>query len=240
MKLKVILLALAFTSVGCADNNSNEVVTDNTQIEMKESSNENQGVKEASARYTLTFTSLWTKADHIFDLPGSAHFSPLVVTVHNDAHTLVRMGDFAGAGLELVSELGRTGVIENELSAAVRNGAILNSTITENQFIRNQLTQTITLEVSAESSMVSLVSMIAPSPDWIVALDSLNLHNGSEFLEDSGDIMLFAYNAGTENGDQAGNFSINNSATSPQAPISMLTGRGFDKPFAKLRLEKIN
>ncbi len=236
MKRTFVLSMLAIFFVGCGASSSADGLDASFETMSKnEKLNEGESALESSAVYEFTFTSLWTSADHL-GLPGNAHFSPLVVNVHNEEHTLVRLGGIAGPGLELVSELGRTNVIERELRG---ESSILSTLITENQFLRDSLTQVRRIDVNKDFSKVSLVSMIAPSPDWIVAVDSLELYDGNEFISDSGEIMLFAYNAGTENGDTGGNFSINNSETNPKRPISMLKGRGFEKPFAMIRFVRV-
>ena len=83
--------------------------------------------------------------------------------------------------------------------------------------------------------------MIAPSPDWVVGVDSLNLlDDDGEFIKDTGDIMLFAYDAGTEGPDVGGNFSINGTATAKSNTHCQAAGSGFKSPFAMIRLKKIN
>ena len=51
---------------------------------------------------------------------------------------------------------------------------------------------------------------------------------------------LYALDGGTESGDVAGNFSINNNATSPKQPINVLQGSGFDAPFAFVTITPLN
>ena len=82
-------------------------------------------------------------------------------------------------------------------------------------FFPKAVDEEITLEVivSEDYPLVSIVSMIAPSPDWIVGVDAMNLIVDGDFVA-SKEVDLYAYDAGTEGGDTAGNFSIDNDETS--------------------------
>lgn len=192
------------------------------------------------AVYQITFVSLWEEQAHL-GRPGNAHFSPLVFAAHTTDYALIPIGGLTSPALEDVAELGRTGLIEGELGSAVSEGLVDNFMITSNQFVPETLVQTRTIRVTKESSLFSLVSMIAPSPDWVVGVDSLSLlDTNNSFIEDTGDILLFALDAGTEGPDFGGRFTINGTATLNPTPIQRLIGPGFEVPFAMLRLTKVN
>lgn len=194
---------------------------------------------DTEATYRLTFTSLWNATDHV-SVPGNAHFSALVLSVHNSNHRLTPLNELVGDGLERLAETGSVPTIVSEVTQDVNRGFVSRSYVREDQFIASEPSQSFEITVSAEHSMVSFASMIAPSPDWIVLVDSLNLLSSrGEFIQDSGDINLFAYDAGTEEGDFGGNYTTRNNATIPQQVLSPLSGVGFDQPFASVRLEKV-
>ena len=67
--------------------------------------------------------------------------------------------------------------------------------------------------------LVSALSMIAPSPDWIVGVDSLPLCNGSQWLQKV-QVQLYPWDAGTDSGLT---FTSPNSVTSPPEPIARIT-----------------
>ena len=197
--------------------------------------------KKGMVTYKLTLTSLWDSDDHKGRPPG-AHFSPLVISLHKKNYALFPKGELTRPALEPVAELGATGEIEKELKSETSKGTVEYFKITKNQSVPKTPVQTHTFEVfSTEASFFSFVSMIAPSPDWVIGVDSLSLlDDQGDFIEDTEDIELFAYNAGTEEGDTAGNFSIENEPTANPTPIERLSGDGFEKPFAVLRLEKVD
>lgn len=61
--------------------------------------------------------------------------------------------------------------------------------------------------------------MIAPSPDWFVGVNDLNLLDANDNWRDSIVLDLVSYDAGTENGT---GLSLNNPATNPQGVITEL------------------
>lgn len=226
----LVFFGLIVASIGCGAETPN---SDNDQGSQMPGS-------VSEAKYEITFISLWDDVAHL-GRPGSAHFSPLVISAHTDEYVLLPIGGLTNRALEDVAELGRTRLIERELSGAVNSGSVDSFIVTQNQFVPGTPSQSETLVVNKNAALFSLVTMIAPSPDWVVGVDSLNLlDSNGEFIEDTGDIMLFAYDAGTEGPDFGGNFTINGTATVNPTPIERLRGPGFETPFAMLRLKKIN
>ena len=180
----------------------------------------------------MTFTNNWTRMAHL-GLPGNAHFSPVVAATHDGQYDLLPIGSVADKALEQVAELGRQGDLNKEVEAQIEEGHALDLVNTENMFLNQASSQTFEIVVSNKHEYLSFVSMIAPSPDWVVGLSNLKLHSEKDgFYQGVENQPLYAINAGTEEGDRGGNFSLNNRPTSPQTPIQILTGRGFEAPFA--------
>ena len=80
-------------------------------------------------------------------------------------------------------------------------------------------TGTAVLNVSAKYSLISFVSMIAPSPDWFAGLQNYNLVQNGNWVNNVS-VNAVGYDAGTEDGDV---FGYNNPATNPQQNIMYLT-----------------
>ena len=82
-------------------------------------------------------------------------------------------------------------------------------------------TGTISLEVEIDEdySAVTLSTMIAPSPDWYVAVVGVDLFENGEFVN-SKKVNGRMYDAGTDSGET---FTSSNIATSPQDTISYIT-----------------
>ena len=175
---------------------------------------------QSIATYTITFTSVWNSSDH-GTLPSGAHWSKLVGANHNSNITFLEIGQNATLGIENVAELGNNTVFNSEVNNSITNGN------TEQYIDGNDLnsaTGTITLmglEISEDYPLLTLVSMIAPSPDWMIALNSFSLLGGGNNWKDNISIDLFPYDAGTDDG---ANYSSLDNDTNPQVPISSLQG----------------
>ena len=98
------------------------------------------------------------------------------------------------------------------------------------------------ITVKDQYSVVSLISMIAPSPDWFVGVDSYDLCGGDGKWKDKRELDLLPWDAGTESGQQ---FTSTDIATMPQDFISIIDQNSdtvikadASKPFAKITFEK--
>jgi len=78
----------------------------------------------------------------------------------------------------------------------------------------------IDVEVTANFSKVSIITMLAPSPDWFIGIDSLDLCDSGKWRESMNITMLPPWDAGTEDGTA---FSISNAATNPPVNIFQIT-----------------
>ena len=178
---------------------------------------------EAEAEYEITFQGGWT----LEPLPGGAHFSPLVGATHAAVDEIFAVGGLASPGVEQVAELGTTGVIINEINSKIQNG-VAGSLIFRSGNIDNEATVSTTVTTNVDHSRLSLLSMIAPSPDWFVGVNSLDLRENDQW-RDKIVLVLNSYDAGTEEGE---NFSLNNPATNPQQAISALDVAEPNNPLA--------
>ena len=106
-----------------------------------------------------------------------------------------------------------------------------------NSFILNTGTSTIeNIEVNSEFSLVSFITMIAPSPDWFVGVHDFNLCNtttGKWFDSRKRDLPL--YDAGT---DSAPTFVHRDTPTRPVENIHLITNNTegslkSDKPLRR-------
>ena len=196
------------------------------------------GTEEAT--YRVILTSLWSAKNHS-GFPVNAHFSPPVLVSHDKSFSLYRAGEKASRPLEPLAELGQTRLIRNLIEHAQSEGAVLDHFEGEN-FFPNKVgaSRSFEIKLDSEHSLLSLVTMIAPSPDWIVGFSSIPLFSQENGFVQTKEINLYAIDAGTEEGDRPGNFSINNRPTDPQKTIRALRKiQGFTKPFAKIFIEKI-
>lgn len=174
---------------------------------------------QSIATYTITFTSVWNSADH-GTLPNGAHWSKLVGANHNSNIIFFQIGQEATQGIKNVAELGINTVFNSEVNTSIANG------YTE-QYINgnslNSATGTITimeLEISENYPLLTLVSMIAPSPDWFIGINSFSLLDVTNNWK-TGTIIIdiFPYDAGTDSGI---GYESDDLETNPQGDITSL------------------
>lgn len=170
---------------------------------------------EKRATYEVRFVGSWSADTHGSFYISTAHFSPFVAWSHIPNTTIFAEGQLATPGIEKVAELGGTATLEQELGA--RTDSHILSIATGDRFDAPG-ESTVTLEVSESFPLVTAISMVAPSPDWFVAVEDVNLFEEDEFV-DSLRLDVAAYDAGTEEGSR---FTIDNLPTSPVTLIGPL------------------
>jgi Spondin_N len=79
----------------------------------------------SEARYTITVTGKWASPD--FTVPAGAHYTTFVGMVHNSNAYLWKDGTKAGAGMELLAEIGNgtTMLVEIDSMITARNASSL-------------------------------------------------------------------------------------------------------------------
>ena len=187
--------------------------------------------KAQSAAYRVTFEGKWTTAATPDGVPGGAHFTPLIGAVRNDQVTFWREGGTASAGIESMAEVGGTNALKTDITAAGSNAGAVIERIGN---IGATATVTADFTVTSTHPLVTLLSMITPSPDWFVGVSGLSLRNAADDgWQPSLTADLFPYDAGTEEGTE---FSLNNIATSPKGTITSIKGTGkfSNEPIASL------
>ena len=186
-----------------------------------------------SASYRLTFQGTWTRSVTPGGVPGSAHFSPLIGAVHNDRTSFWSRGGRATRQIERVAELGLQSGLRTLMTRDPHVLAVLEKTPPGG----GRASSTIEFQAARGYPLVTLVTMIAPSPDWFVGVSGLSL------LDEEGDwlsslhVELFPYDAGTEEGTE---FSLSNPPTVPQGTITSIRGTGkfTERPMATLTFER--
>ena len=182
-----------------------------------------------SATYAVTFQGEWTTSSTPGGVVSGAHFTTLIGAVHNREVTFWSSGGTATPGIEGVAELGSTGTFRSEINA---KGADVASVIQKSVGSGGRGSATFEIEVTSDHPLVTLVSMIGPSPDWFVGVSRVSLLSGEQWRSRYS-VNLYPYDAGTEDGEE---FSLGNPATMPQGTITSLRGTGkfSNQPMATL------
>jgi hypothetical protein len=172
-----------------------------------------------SARYSVTFEPAWSAASHPQDFPGTAHFSPLIGGTHSARASFWRPGALASTGIKDMAERGRTSPLDAEVEAQIAAGAA-QFVLRGGSIDRLPATTTFEFDVTREFPLVTLVTMVAPSPDWFVGVHDLDLLAGSDWAAERR-ASLLPYDAGTDDG---ASYSSPDRATRPPVPIALLEG----------------
>lgn len=199
------------------DNTSTDTSTDTTDTVQAED----------TVTYQLTFTRTWEADNFPTNFPGNSHFSPLVGLTHNADGFIFKPDTAASAGMVSMAETGSKFQLKEEISA-IQNAGNSNYLIDESGVSGSAKSVTFTFEASQAFSLLSVVSMVAPSPDWFIGLESLPLFTDNQWLE-SQTIQLKVYDAGSDSGTR---FGSANQATSPAEPIMLLTSDPTDSDFS--------
>ena len=196
--------------------------------------------QDKTVEYQVTFTSLWNAREHV-SFPNNAHFSPIVAYSHSDGATLFQLGTLASTEFESLAETGATDGVNSILNSFEKRGLVGDRIETDSLYPkRTGPNLTFTFKATKQATSFSLATMIAPSPDWVVGLSNLNLIDEEGQFIKTYSKNLYAINAGTEQGDFGGNYTTRNRAEPVHKELQFLSGRGFNAPFAKIKLERIN
>lgn len=174
------------------------------------------------ARYKFIFEGLWRNETHPKDFPKSlwlTHFSDVVGGTHGRNFSFWGEGQFATPGLKQLAEWGATRIIDSELRSKSRHFRSLVKASGLWYPGVNANTSS-TFRVDKRRNLISLVSMLGPSPDWLVGVSGLNLCLPSCSWVENQVIDLYPYDAGTDNG--VSYMSINIPAV-PQEKIHKIT-----------------
>ena len=108
-------------------------------------------------------------------------------------------GNLRASGLENLAELGRTSTFLAEIAAAREAGDAGESVTSAGTGAVG--TSVFEVAVSVEKPSFTFASMVAPSPDWFVGLSEFSLlDDEGRWVEDTGDMGLPTWDAGTETG----------------------------------------
>lgn len=191
------------------------------------------GSAQPAATYSVVFESTWSQATHPHpsgNLPSNAHWSKLVGATHNNQVTFWELNAIATEGIENVAELGSNSIFFEEINTAITNGAANNLLdgpslgSAEGEIVINQI------ETTTDYPLLSLVSMIAPSPDWIIGVNSIELLDPFGEWQESIVLDLYPIDTGTDSGTD---YSSPNANTNPKENIQSAQGIA---PFSNERI----
>jgi len=178
-------------------------------------------VSDYTARYQVVFNATWSQATHPTNWPSGAHFSGLVGGTHNSNVHFWRDGETASEGIRIMAELGGKTTLLNEIAQAIANGTahfqLSGGGIGTSP---GRVGLTFPQPMRRDFPLVTLDSMIAPSPDWFVGVDSLNMLESGQWVTNKV-VTLYGKDAGTDSGVS---YASPDQVTSPRGVVTQFTG----------------
>jgi hypothetical protein len=178
-------------------------------------------VSDFTARYQVVFKATWSQQTLPTNWPANAHFSGLVGGTHSANVRFWRDGETASEGIRLMAELGQKTTLLNEIAPAITNGTahlqLSGGGISPSP---GSVSLTFPQPMTRDYPLVTLVSMIAPSPDWFVGVDSLNMIENGQWVTNKV-VTLYGRDAGTDSGVT---FTSPDQVTVPREVVTAFTG----------------
>jgi hypothetical protein len=174
------------------------------------------------ARYWLELKVVWSSETHPYEFPPDAHFSDLIGASHYSRYVLFSDGQTASSGLELLAENGRASILQAEMAEAARRNRV-GATFTGEGLATVPGVMTAEFEVHASHSLVSVATMIAPSPDWFTGVSGVDLARQGAWI-DRLELPLWAWDAGTDSGTT---YAAADLDTQPRASVRLVATPHF-------------
>ncbi|XP_005181625.2 spondin-1 [Musca domestica] len=166
------------------------------------------------AKYELTFEGKWSRHTHPKDFPANSwrtRFSDIIGASHTVDYRFWQYGELASEGLREIAEHGSTRTLETELKdksdqirTIIKARGIAYPDVTGKTHA--------VFRVDSQHHLISFVSMIDPSPDWIVGVSGLELCLSNCSWVETKVYNLYPWDVGTDMGPSY------MSADQPQVP----------------------
>jgi len=179
------------------------------------------------ARYRVTYQATWSAATHPTNFPDNPHFSGLVGATHDESTRIWQRGELASDGIELMAETGGKTKLLKEIAALVEAGSA-HGELSGGGLSTSPASVSLEFAVASSHPFVTLVSMLAPSPDWFVGVSAWSLLAEDETWKEREEVTLRLYDAGTDDGVR---FTSANVDSDPPQPISRLSSASRDTDF---------
>ena len=191
-----------------------------------------------AATYAATFRAVWNASSHGSrpPFPSNPHFSRVVGAAHAPEVSFWSSGGIATPGIESMAETGSVSSLCREIDAEADRGGSTACVRGAQPSFPSPGTARLSFEATQEHPLLTLVSMIAPSPDWFVGV------SGMPLVEDDGcwmeriEVDLIGYDSGTDSG---ATFTARDADVTPHEPIGLireLPAAVREVPFATLVL----
>lgn len=198
-------------------------------------------VADYTARFEILFDSTWSPQTHPGAWPSGAHWSGPVGGVHDHQVHFWQEGQSASEGIRLMAERGQQATLAAEIQTSIPAGHS-NFTLTAAGLgSPDQRLIPFPRATTRDFPLLTLVSMIAPSPDWFTGVAGLSLlGNDGEWIPEQ-TVPLYGFDAGTDSG---ADFSSPDLITAPRGVVTRFDGypaliNGAIVPFGTLTVRRV-
>lgn len=140
-----------------------------------------------SARYSVTFVPTWNPATFPLDYPithaRGGLLTPIIGATHGPTYRIFSTGRQPTPGLERLSEMGKHDPLDSEIKKAIADGkagSLIEFEMASDGPVHPSVSTE--FEIDERNPMVSLVGMIAPSPDWFYGVSNVSLFDGKRWV----------------------------------------------------------
>jgi hypothetical protein len=158
---------------------------------------DNENSQEAI--YKVTINYFFSEDSFPENYPENAHFSPIIGWSHNNSNDIFKVNEKASLGIKNMAETGSTLELRNEINNLISSNKV-GEIINGNGFDNGQGSMSFNISVKKENSHITLVTMIAPSPDWFIAFKNIHLLQNNMFKSECITDAII-YDAGSDDGE---------------------------------------
>jgi len=194
-----------------------------------------------TALYEMTFDATWGDDTHPTNYPSNAHWSGFVGGIHNDQVHFFRVGETASVGVQFLAERGNGIPMGDEVQEAINAGTASQALFGDSLSTGvGQVQFTLAGMVSQDYPLITLITMVAPSPDWFAGAESLNMLRNGRWV-DRVTVALLPWDAGTDSGIS---YASPDEVTDPRGVVTLLDPyptrvEGLLIPFGTMTFERV-
>lgn len=181
---------------------------------------------EAQAvRYRLEIVNTWSTTSHPGAFPLDAHFSWLAGATHHPGATFWELGQLSSPGTTQMAETGATTKFVQEVETALLAGTAGAALDWPWWFCPAETVNpncgplVVEFEIEPAHPLVTLATMLGPSPDWFVGVSGLSLQQGGQWVQQLS-VDLRPLDGGTRS---ANVFALGGPKNAPPEVISQIT-----------------
>jgi len=205
----------------------------------------NEDTHSDTATYSVAFVPSWNPASHALEYPithgKQGLVTPIIGATHANAYRLFEPGTQPTAGLEKLTETGMHSPLDAETKAAIvarTAGALIE--FTEGSPGPVHAPVQMTFDIDHRRPQVSLVGMIAPSPDWFYGVSSVELLKDSRWVP-SLVVTAYAWDSGGDAGTtyMAEDMDLEPKAKTRRADTDLFVRNGEKNPVGVFIFKRV-